>query len=563
VFTVGFGQTTAPGDLAIVSVEAPESVFIEDRVRGTITIKEDTRAGYPLAIRILSGEQVVWEQTLSTLGQHLQKIPFDFPIKPLMEASSEVLRKTNAAANLEISAVPLPFSVQVAPFPGERELRNNTAKFQVRATNRRRKMLILDGRPRWETRYLRNLFERDPQWEINALLGTQESTNSWSRGETKGSFPVDERTLQSYDLIVFGEVPRELVKDEELRWISNFVSERGGGLYLIDGRRGTLRQYADSPISALFPVRFPARDVYTEHPGFAPGRILPTNRAATLAPFTLASSSEKAAAIWEQLPPPKWVARNIALPGTETLLEAFHEQDTHPAMVSRLFGAGRVVYAAFDESWRWRLDVAGLHLDRFWNQLIPWIAEPPFAIQDERVSLDVGPFIYSPGDVAEIRARVREPNGHPSSESKLKGTLWRDGSQVATLILENDDTHHGVFRCRTAPLEPGHYEFAITSSAAGDSAGRVRLGFEVGTRDTGELADLTLNEDLLIQLAGESQGQYLREEQIHRLSEILSPIQEGQAEETETVLWQSYGWLGLVVLLLGTEWALRKRLGLI
>lgn len=563
VISVGFGQTATPGDLAITALEAPDSVFFEDRVRGSMTVKEDTKKGVPLLLRISSGERIVWEQTLTTSGQHLRKIPFDFPIKELMSEGIDAARKPTGTAGLAVTALALPFVATVIPFPGEREIRNNTTRFQVRATNRRRKMLILDGRPRWETRYLRNLFERDPQWEVNTLLAGTETENVWRRGELPGTFPQDERTLQSYDLIVFGEVPRSLLKDEELKWISSFVGEHGGGLFLVDGRRGVLRQYVESPLGSLFPVRFPARDVTSEHPGFAAGKLLPTPRAASLAPFTLSSSSEKAAVIWEQLPPPRWVARCTALPGTETLLEAVQGQDVGAAMVTRLFGAGRVVYSAFDESWRWRVDVAGLYQDRFWNQLIPWIAEPPFALQNERISLDVGPFLYNPGDVAELRARIRDAQGSPITDSKVSGILWRDGVQTATLALQSDESHHGVFRCRTAPLEAGHYEFAIDSRTVGPNAGRVRLAFEVETRDTGELSDLRLNEELLSRMAAESQGHYLREEQISHLLEVLAPLQEGQAVETETVLWQSYAWFLAVLALLSTEWALRKRLGLI
>jgi hypothetical protein len=561
IIGVGLGQTATPGDLAITGLESPDSVFYEDRVRGSLTIKEDIKKGSPLVVRIHFGDRLVWEQILTTSGQHLRKLPFDFPVKELMAQSVDAVRKPNTG--ISVSAVALPFVASVVAFPGEREIRNNSARFQVRATNRRRKMLLLDGRPRWETRYLRNLFERDPQWEVNTLLAGTGPENVWRRGELPGTFPQDERTLHSYDLIVFGEVPRERLKDEELKWISNFVAERGGGLFLVDGRRGVLRQYVDSPLGATLPVRFAAHDTGSEHSGFPATKLLPTTRAATLAPFTLSTSHEKAAVIWETLPPPRWVARCTALPGTETLLEATQGQDSGPAMVTRLFGAGRVVYAGFDESWRWRIDVAGLYQDRFWNQLIPWIAEPPFALQNERVSLDVGPFLYSPGDVAELRARVRDAKGAPITDSKISGVLWRDGVQTATLMLESDESHHGVFRCRTAPLEPGHYEFSIDSRAAGPSEARLRLNFEVDTRDTGELSDLRLNEESLQRMAAESRGHYLHEEQASRLLEILAPFQEGKAVETETVLWQSYGWFLAVLALFSTEWALRKRLGLI
>ena len=40
-----------------------------------------------------------------------------------------------------------------------------------------------------------------------------------------------------------------------------------------------------------------------------------------------------------------------------------------PGLVFRRFGAGRVLYSAFDESWRWRKGVADMHHQRDWNQV--------------------------------------------------------------------------------------------------------------------------------------------------------------------------------------------------
>ena len=42
--------------------------------------------------------------------------------------------------------------------------------FRLRAVTQKRRILLLDGRSRWETRYLRNMFERDEQWEINTVI---------------------------------------------------------------------------------------------------------------------------------------------------------------------------------------------------------------------------------------------------------------------------------------------------------------------------------------------------------------------------------------------------------
>jgi hypothetical protein len=79
----------------------------------------------------------------------------------------------------------------------------------------------------------------------------------------------------------------------------------------------------------------------------------------------------------------------------------------------------------------------------------------------------------------------------------------------------------------------------------------------------GELAELSLNEELLKRIAAESGGKYLREEFSAQLREMVASLETGRVVETETVLWQSYWWFSAVLLLLSLEWILRKRLGLV
>ena len=54
-------------------------------------------------------------------------------------------------------------------------------------------MLLLDGRPRWETRYVRNLFERGKRWEVNPIFaGPATDIASVPRGDkTDSSQPLE------------------------------------------------------------------------------------------------------------------------------------------------------------------------------------------------------------------------------------------------------------------------------------------------------------------------------------------------------------------------------------
>nr|MDQ3624855.1 VWA domain-containing protein [Verrucomicrobiota bacterium] len=370
IFPVGFGSQVRPEDLAILSIDGPGAVFYQDRIRGQVTLKDDIPAGQPFTLAIKTGEKVVWEQKFLTENKPQRKIPFDFALHEIVQARLQ----NRQSQDVQVSGFPLDFQVSVSLPAADREPGNNAGSLRVRALTQKRKLLILDGRPRWEVRYLRNLFERDEQWEVNAVIaGTSAGQAGFVRGGEPGQFPKDAALLQPYDLIVFGEVPRAVFRNEELEWIKKFVAERGGALIFIDGARGRFKEYGDTAIGPLFPVEWKAGEI---RGGIE--RLALNERGQQLAPFALAPDRAENAEVWRALLPPHWLSGAEPLPGAETLLEAEVQGQRKPAVVYRPFGAGRVLYQAFDDSWRWRHEVADRYHVKYWNQMASWVAELPF-----------------------------------------------------------------------------------------------------------------------------------------------------------------------------------------
>jgi hypothetical protein len=555
IFTVGLGSQLRPRDLALVKTEVPDAVFYQDRIRGTVLVKDDVPAGQPFTITVKDGEKVVWEQKLVTENNQLRRIPFDFPVKEIVEARLAKVK----TADVDVSGIPIELQISISGGESDTQAGNNEGLLRFRAVTQKRKILLLDGRPRWESRYLRNLFERDEQWEINTVLaGAAAGESGLVRGDKPGAFPNDPALLAPYDLIIFGEVPRAAWKDDELQWIKDFVAQRGGAIVFIDGARGRFKEYAGTPLEPLFPVSWKSS-------GLREGidKLVLSERAATLAPFVLTNDRAANAELWNSLRTPHWLADANALPGAETLVEAEVKGQRVPAIVYRSFGAGQVLYHGFEDSWRWRYEVADQHHVRYWNQVANWIAELPFAVRDKFISLDAGAITYQPGDSADLRVRLRDGEGKPVANAAVDAVLYRDGKKVATMRLHTDENGGGLYRGKTASLEAGDYELGVESAAIDARDAKARTQFKVEPRETGELTMLNLNEDLLRQMSAASGGQYLREENIDKLAALLAPISQGKVIESDTVLWQSWWWFGVVVGMLTIEWIIRKRVGML
>jgi hypothetical protein len=287
-----------------------------------------------------------------------------------------------------------------------------------------------------------------------------------------------------------------------------------------------------------------------------------TDRGVDTAALTLSSGVKTNSEVWASLKPPHWLASVEPLAGGEVLVQAQLKEKESPAIVFRRSGAGKVLYMAFDESWRWRYRVADEYHQRYWNQVGRLIMAPPFAVADRFVSLDCGALVYAPGRNAAIRAKIRDTEGRPVTEAQAVAHIYRDGDKIASINLELDE-NDGTYRAQSGALAIGEYEVRI-EVAGYPSEQMIAAGrFFVEPPKSGELTRLTCDEKLLERMAESSGGRFLWEHELSTLLDELRPLSSGRVVETETVLWQSYVWFGIVVLLLTLEWVLRKRAGLL
>jgi hypothetical protein len=284
---------------------------------------------------------------------------------------------------------------------------------------------------------------------------------------------------------------------------------------------------------------------------------------ANLDALALEPESGANAKLWSELPSPHRIVPVKPLPGTEVLVETDIAGQAFPLIVTRSFGAGRVLYFASDETWRWRYKVADQYHQRFWNQVAQWIMDKPFAVSDDYVALDAGAASYRSGETAEIRVRLRDAEGRPVMGVMAEALLWQDGRALASVPLSADSARPGTYRGRTEPLAEGRYEVSVRAPGFGEAAARVRTEFVVLPPADRELQQLACHESLLNEMATAAGGRFLREEQIGQLPDLLQPLSSGQVIESDTVLWQSFWWFVPIIVLLTAEWFLRKRAGLL
>lgn len=562
IFTVATGTLQRPQDIALVDVEKPLSVFHKDRVKGRIALKDDITAGKQFVLKILCEDQTVWEQQLTTTGLGRRIIDYDFAVAELLKQ-----KLSDKGRELSFQSFPLIFTAVITGLEEtDCEPGNNSRLFRTRAIFEHNRALILDGRPRWEFRYIRNLLDRDEKWDLTTVLADPTAPNGGiERGDKPTMFPAEKDLLFTYDLIILGDFPSTLLRSNEIEWIRDAVGNRGAGLILIDGLRKHLRSYSSTPLAELLPVEWDADEPVTNPQSLRlteKGVLRLTEQGADVAALMLSTGEKTNTEIWASLQPPHWLSSVRPLPGAEVLVEAILKDKPIPAVAFRRFGAGKVLFTAFDETWRWRYRVADEYHQRYWNQVSNLIMASPFAVSDRYVSIDAGSLQYTPGQNIQIRARVRDPQGRAVTDGVVKANIFLDGKKIAAVPLEADK-ESGEFRGQTAPLLTGDYEVMIEVLGYPEDQMLAKAQFYVQPPNAGELTQLNADEQLLRQMASNAGGEFFREEQALELAERLRLLSEGRVMQSDTALWQSYLWFAAVVLLLTIEWILRKRAGML
>src|SRR5690606_36059527 len=76
-----------------------------------------------------------------------------------------------------------------------------------------------------------------------------------------------------------------------------------------------------------------------------------------------------------------------------------------PLLTESRLGSGRVFFAAFNESWRWRFKTGDTHHSRFWRQVVRHAAEMPYAVKDDQYAFDADALSVEPEQTLRVRAK--------------------------------------------------------------------------------------------------------------------------------------------------------------
>lgn len=595
---VPLGADLGPVDISLLSLGAPESIYLDDRVVVTATAKLDGFLGQKVQAELVSGDEVIDTVTIDVTDVSF-RTEIHFVHKPEAKGIQDY---------------------QVRLKPDEREIfkENNSWDFKVAVTDDRTNVLLVDGFPRWEFRYLRNLFYgRDKSVHLQYVLlnpdeihrGPQPPTvyASASRpfGEAEAThLPQIKSEWQRFDVIILGDIPPNALSAMDLAAIEEAVTKRGALLVCVAGPRYMPHGHDSRVLQDLLPVAYtPGTATRYDTPEDA-YRIQLTATGREHAVTSQSTSRALNEELWATFPPMRWRYSGAKLKDTAEVLayaqpvggaptvagfipdgspgsvEAAIQQlanqknvEAENAVLSTIrAGLGKVLLLHFDQTWRFRYGVGDTYHHRFWGQVTRWGAGPNLRSGNDFVRVGTDRLSYTPNDAIEVTAKVLDPERRPVTDAGVEVEIWKDGERIRTQRLSYRTDSSGLYETSLSGLdEEGEYELKLVGDEVDEAIAAVPDGPQkistellvVTTRNPIELAELTADRDFLNRATTLTGGRLAELDDLASLVDSFGAPKEILKERRNITLWDKWPLLLAFFGLLTTEWVTRRRSGLV
>jgi hypothetical protein len=255
----------------------------------------------------------------------------------------------------------------------------------------------------------------------------------------------------------------------------------------------------------------------------------------------------------------------------QVLMESIADGQSHPLVVVKQQGSGRVAVVLSDTLWRWRVAAPGWNgrlsaYDTFWSQMLDWLAPSQEGLQSGgRIELTADRPFYRQGDKVAVLAEwigkgaapyqtldatIKPPSG-PGRPLAMQASVWQnpEGRRVTGFRGEISADVTGVFEVGVhAAWQGGEVDSSMRFAVASSTEER-----------RGEAPDA----GFLHEVAKQSHGAYFTRKDGEKWLESLPKPQRRSEREVVTDVWNHPLIATLLLACLSAEWWLRRRRGLV
>jgi von Willebrand factor type A domain len=551
LYTIGLGDPEPARDLELADLQVDDVVFVDDLVRFQAKLLSRGFAGQEITIRLA---QRISGSADPDATRELESIRVTAP-------------PDGHPQRIEISHRPketgdITYILEIEPRERELQKENNRIERTILVSKEKLKVLFVEGEPRYEYRYLKNFLERQTETiELNVVLQSSDPEYAEQDRSALPTFPSSKDDLYRYDVVLFGDVDPTLLSTAQMNNLSEFVTDKGGGILFISGEAFDPLGYKRTPLETLLPIDLAdARNPTTVGNSIDAFRPSLTEEGRRNPIFRFGDDEVTSSQIWRDLPELFWfLEAPRKKPAAFVLAEHPNLQGTDgrlPIFVYQFVGSGKSMFNAVDDTWRWRLRVGDRYFGRFWIQTIRFLARSKLLGQ-KQAEITTDRRRYQRGQPVQIQ--VRFPNaGIAPTQGELFVQVERKGQGPRRLALKTVAGARNVFEGALPQTQEGEYEIRLLPPPVLES-GIPTTTFRVEP-PASEFEHVPMNEPELVRAATRSGGKFYTP---ITTATILADLPKPQKVPLDTdppiPIWNTWPALALFLLLITAEWVLRKR----
>ena len=558
LFLVGLGDDQPPRDVRLSDLLVDDVVFTEDLVSFEFKLFSHGYEGQPAVVRLRRSASD------TVLAQRQLKLPADGV--PLAVSLSYRPQEDGVYVH----------EVEVIPLEGEVDRLNNRISKRIQVRSAAIRVLLVQGYPNYEFRFLKNLLGRmvrrastdEKLIDLTTVLLAADLQYAEQDSNAQRVFPVARDALHSFDVLILGDVNPETLGRSVMRNIVEFVQERGGGLVLSSGSSFMPLAYRDTPLVDLLPLELDTATIPS------PETILdedfsvrPTSLGLQAPHLQLGDSADQSTKIWLGLPGLRWLLTVEQLsPGARVLLHHSQRTDStgnpYPVVWMQFSGAGKVIFHATDETYRWsRFQGDDSYYSRYWLQTLRYLSRAKLLSAGETVEVLTDRSEYRQGDTVYSTVQFHDERLAPQSDDGVALVIEDEQGRRRQMTLTRESTKRGLFSGSLATLSVGRYRAWL--SAPMIQPRPAAREFAV-LPPYGEQVRLQMDSADLRAAAKISRGRFYSFDKAGRLPHDLPPGRQVRVESLPPVpIWNSSLLVATFVGLITAEWILRKRAGMV
>lgn len=544
VFTIAAGRPTRLPDVELLSLDAPTFGVAGKAVRIPFTVESALPREYSTTVTLKTSD-----------GDEVTK---ELRVLPMGRTSDWILWKPKATGDFTVS-------LEIPKHAEETLTDNNKLSAPISIREEKLRVLLVESYPRWEYRYLRNALSRDPGIDLACLLFHPGLTKvGGGNKDYIKQFPAGLDELSKFDVVFLGDVGLDegQLTNEQCRLLKGLVEHQASGLVFMPGIQGRQFSLLDTELGDLCPVVLDD----TQPNGWGsrtPSHFELTELGRRSLLTKLADTQDDNIEVWEGLPGFQWHAPvRRAKSGSEVLCvhkDSLNEFGRVPLLVTKTFGAGKVLFMGTDGAWRWRKGVEDKYHYRFWGQVVRWMAYQRNMAKGETMRLYYTPDQPQMRQAVALHAIVMEKSGEPLHAGEVTARITAPSGKAEIVRLTSAGDEWGVFAGRFNTLEPGKHQ-VILSCRQTDASLETSFHVQgVATERVGRPARPEVLEEISRVTRGKAIGPDKLEEAVRSLAELPDPAPSVRRVQ----LWSHPLVAAFMVTLLGIFWVGRKVIGLI